>query len=160
MVRASGHAGQALDGFMAGDDPSLGWTVWNWDEDCRWDDALKRRFNETFAGIDTVLLSGPMAPDYIRHWTRMSELRAGAPDFAFTHRIVAAHKRVISKSVAAIEQPRTSIGRGLLREEVAALKQGGGGDVICFGGVRFASALLADDLVDELQLYVSTRRSS
>ena len=145
----------SLDGFMAGDDPSLGWTVWNWDETCRWDEALKQRFNETFTGIDTVLLSGPMANDYIRHWTRMYEQRVGDPDFAFTERIVAAHKRVISKSVAPIQQPRTSIGRGLLPVEVAALKQGSGGDIICFGGVRFAAALLENDLVDELQLYVN-----
>lgn len=145
----------SVDGFVDADDPSLAWTLWNWGENCPWDKALKKRFNKTFAGIDTVLLSGPMAKDYIRHWTRMCEQRAGDPDFAFTGRIVAAHKRVISRSVTAIRQPRTSIGRGSLPAELAALKEGGGGDIICFGGVRFARALLAADLVDELQLYVN-----
>lgn len=146
----------SMDGFMHADDPSLDWTLWNWGETCPWDEALKQRFNKTFAGIDTVLLSGPMAANgYIDHWTRMCELRAGDPDFSFTERIVAAHKRVISRSVDAVRQPRTTIGRGTLPEELAALKQGQGGNIICFGGVSFAAALLAADLVDELQLYVN-----
>jgi dihydrofolate reductase len=33
------------------------------------------------------------------------------------------------------------------------LKAEPGDDIICFGGVRFATALLAQGLVDELQLF-------
>ena len=123
----------SVDGFVDADDPSLEWTLWNWGENCPWDKALKQRFNQTLAGIDTVLLSGPMAKDYIQHWTRMCNRRTGDPDFAFTERIVAAHKRVISRSVPAIRQPRTSIGRGPLSTELAALKEGGGRDIIQLG---------------------------
>lgn len=145
----------SVDGFVAATDPMLDWTLWNWGPDCPWDEALKRRFNATLAGIDTVLLSGPMANDYIHHWTRMAERCAGDPDFAFTQRVVAAHKRVISRSSPRLHHPRTSIGPGPLAAEVAALKGQAGGDIICFGGVRFASALLEADVVDELQLYVN-----
>src|SRR5690349_7011370 len=88
----------SVDGFVAAADPTLDWTLWDWGPDCPWDEALKQRFNETMSRVDTVLLSGPMADGYINHWTGMSRKRAGDPDYAFTHRIVAAQKRVVSQS--------------------------------------------------------------
>lgn len=145
----------SVDGFVAAHDPELDWTLWDWGPDCPWDEALKRHFNQTLAPVDTILLSGPMANGYIGHWTEMARQRAGDPDYAFTQRIVAAHKRVISRSLAAIDHPRASIGRGSLRDEVTALKRRAGGDIICFGGVSFAAGLLEADLIDELQFYVN-----
>jgi dihydrofolate reductase len=145
----------SVDGFVAAADPTLDWTLWDWGPDCPWDEALKKRFNETLGTVDTVLLSGPMADGYINHWTRMAKKRAGDPDYAFTQRIVAAQKRVISQSLAEISHPRTSIGRGSLLDEVTTLKQQTGGDIICFGGVSFAAGLLDAGDVDELQFYVN-----
>ena len=145
----------SVDGFFAAADPTLDWTLWDWGPHCPWDEALKRRFNETLANVDTVLLSGPMANGYINHWTGMARQRAGDVDYAFTQRIVQAQKRVISRSLAAIDHPRTSLGRGSLLDEVTALKQQTGGDIICFGGVSFAAGLLDAGVVDELQLYLN-----
>jgi dihydrofolate reductase len=145
----------SMDGFVSAADPTLDWTLWDWGPECPWDEALKRHFNETLAKVDTILLSGPMANGYIGHWTDMARQRAGDPDYAFTHRIVAAQKRVISRSLAAINHPRVSVGRGSLLEEVTFLKQQAGGDIICFGGTSFAAGLLDANVVDELQLYVN-----
>jgi dihydrofolate reductase len=145
----------SVDGFVSAADPGLDWSLWDWGPECPWDEALKRCFNETLAQVHTILLSGPMATGYISHWTQMAKQRAGDPDYAFTKRIVAAQKRVISQSLNAIHQPRTSIGRGSLHDEVTALKQQPGGDIICFGGVSFGAGLLEANVVDELQLYVN-----
>lgn len=145
----------SVDGFMSAQDPDLDWTLWDWGPVCPWDGALVSRFNETLAQVDTVLLSRPMAPGYIDHWTRMSELRAGDAAFRFTRPIVAAHKRVLSRRGGEIQRPRTSVGRGPMRDEVAALKEAPGGDIICFGGVGFAGALLEAGVVDVLELYVN-----
>jgi dihydrofolate reductase len=145
----------SADGFVSAADPALDWCLWDWGPDCPWDEALKRRFNETLAQVDTILLSGPMATGYISHWTQMAKQRADDPDYAFTERIVAAQKRVISQSLDAIHQPRTTIGRGSLYDEVTGLKQQQGGDIICFGGVSFGAGLLEANVVDELQLYVN-----
>lgn len=145
----------SVDGIVAAADRTLDWTLWDWGPRCPWDEALKRHFNETLANVDTILLSGPMADGYINHWTGMAAQRAGDPDYAFTQRIVAAQKRVISRSLAAIDHPRASIGRGSLVDEVTVLKQQTGGDIICFGGAYFAAGLLDADVVDELQLYVN-----
>jgi dihydrofolate reductase len=42
-----------------------------------------------------------------------------------------------------------------LAEEVEALKAEPGRDLIAFGGAGFASALIADGLIDEYQFYVN-----
>src|SRR6202021_444335 len=47
------------------------------------------------------------------------------------------------------------LARGPLAEEVKALKAEAGRDLIAFGGAGFASALIANDLVDEYQFYVN-----
>lgn len=147
----------SVDGFMAADDPAGRWTLWDWGPDCPWDDELVRRFNDTLANVDTVLLSRPMAAGYIDHWTRIAGQRAGDPAFAFAERIVAAHKRVLSRRAGTVDSPRTSVGHGPMRDEIAALKQAPGGTIICFGGVDFASAVLDTGLVDVLELYVNPR---
>jgi dihydrofolate reductase len=145
----------SVDGFVAAADPASEWALWDWGPHCPWDEALKRHFNQTLANVDTILLSGPMANGYINHWTEMANQRVSDPDYAFTQRVVAAQKRVISQSLAAISHPRASIGRGSLLDEVNALKPLTGGDIICFGGVSFAAGLLDADVVDELQLYIN-----
>jgi dihydrofolate reductase len=145
----------SVDGFVSAADSTLSWELWDWGPHCPWDEALKRHFNETLAQVDTILLSSSMAKGYIGHWTQMAKQRAGDPDYAFAQRIVAAQKRVISQSLAAINHPRASIGRGSLLDEVTALKQQTGSDIICFGGVSFAAGLLDAGVVDELQLYVN-----
>lgn len=147
----------SVDGFMAAHDPAERWALWDWGPDCPWDDALVRRFNDTFADVDTVLLSRPMAAGYIDHWTGMAGQRAGHPVFAFTGRIVDAHKRVLSRRAGTIARPRTSVGHGPMRDEIVALKQAPGGTIICFGGVDFASAVLETGQVDVLELYVNPR---
>jgi len=105
----------------------------------RWTEVLETLPIRRRKPYHTILLSGPMSTGYISHWTRMAQRHAGDPDYAFTERIVAAQKRVISQSLEAIQQPRTSIGRGSLHDEVTALKQKPGGDIICFGGVSFGA---------------------
>jgi dihydrofolate reductase len=145
----------SVDGFVDSRHDGPRWTLWDWASDSPWDAALLRRFNETLAEVDTVLLSGPMADGYIRHWTGMAASRGRDPDYAFTNRIVAAHKRVVSQSVRKLAHPRTTIGNGPLLDEVAALKRQAGRTIICFGGVGFATSLLQTGEVDELQLYVN-----
>ena len=114
--------------------------------------ALCRRapqvLHAQFALPERMIATGQIAHDFVF-------CTAGDPDYAFTERIVAAQKRVISQSLEAIQQPRTSIGRGSLHDEVTALKQQPGGDIICFGGVSFGAGLLEANVVDELQLYVN-----
>ena len=146
----------SVDGFVSAADPDLAWQVWNWGPDWTWDPALRRDFNATLAGADTILLSRKMAEEgYLGHWARTAEQHRDDPEWAFAARIGEIAKVVLTSRPIELSWPRTTVRAGPLAAGVKAVKEDGGGDVVCFGGAGFASALVAEGLVDELQLYVN-----
>lgn len=145
----------SVDALMSADDPTVRWQLWDWSGDWPWDSRLRKEFNATLAGVGTILLSPRMAAEgYLGHWTAIAEAHGDDPDFAFARRIVAARKVTVSRQ-RHIQRAGIESISAPLRETVARLKRESEGDVICFGGIRFASAIVAADLVDEYQLYVN-----
>jgi dihydrofolate reductase len=146
----------SIDGLEAVNDPKIKWQLWDWGPKCPWDQTLKDDFNTIFESVDAILLSRLMVKaGYIDHWTEASKLYPENPLFKFATRVVAAQKIVVtSKSIKNIWERTTVVGDDLSKE-VAKLKQKNGSDIISFGGVRFASALLTERLVDELQLFIN-----
>jgi dihydrofolate reductase len=148
QISADGYVGRGSDG--------PGWQVWDWGPECRWDGPLKARFNAVFGGVDTILLSRKILEGgYLDHWSRFARDYGDNPDFAFTRRIVEARKVVFSRTLPASKWAGTELARRSLVQEVAALKAEPGQDLIAFGGAGFASALVANDLIDEYQFYVN-----
>ncbi|KAF0811459.1 hypothetical protein IGB42_04077 [Andreprevotia sp. IGB-42] len=145
----------SVDGFMAARN-GMDWQLWGWGDNWRWDDVLKRDFNAVFDDIDCILLSRKMAEEgYLDHWGRAATAFAADPHYAFARRIVAVQKVVTSSQLTTSRWPRTTVINGDLASAVGTLKQQPGGDIIVFGGVGFASALVAANLVDEYQLFVN-----
>jgi dihydrofolate reductase len=146
----------SVDGHVAAANPELGWQVWNWGEDWTWDDRLKKDFNAVFESIDCILLSRKMAEEgYIDHWGRVAQNRPADPHYAFARKIVEARKVVLTRKLKTSKWDRTEIVHGSMTEEVNALKRRPGRDIIVFGGVGFASSLVAAGLVDEFQFFVN-----
>jgi dihydrofolate reductase len=146
----------SVDGYVgrAGDGPN--WQVWDWGPNCPWDGQLKARFNALFRGIDTILLSRRILEGgYLDHWSQFAHDYGDNPDFTFAQRIVDARKIVFSKTLQNSKWPGVELARRPLADEVNALKAESGRDMIAFGGAGFASSLVANDLVDEYQLYVN-----
>jgi dihydrofolate reductase len=146
----------SVDGYVgrAGEGPN--WQVWDWGPQCPWDDPLKARFNAAFADIDTILLSRRIIEGgYLDHWSQFARDFRDNPDFAFTQRIVDARKVVFSKTLPKTKWDGTELAQRLLAEEINALKAEPGRDMIAFGGAGFASALIANNLVDEYQFYIN-----
>ncbi len=145
----------SVDGFVGA---AVGehWQLWEWGDNCPWDDELKQDFNAVFAGIDTILLSRKMAEEgYLTHWGNAAKNYPLDPFYAFAQRIVEARKVVLSDKLAASRWERTTLGSGNLPREVKALKAEVSGDMAVFGGAGFASALIAAGLVDEFQLFIN-----
>jgi dihydrofolate reductase len=92
---------------------------------------------------------------YLDHWQRMAKVLQADPYGGFARRIGEVEKVVLSDRLAASRWERTRVARGPLAEAVAALKRAGVGDIMCFGGVGFARALVAAGVVDEYQFYVN-----
>ena len=146
----------SVDGFVSADDSSQPWQVWDWSPRWTWDSALKRDFNAVFDRAEVILLSRPMIEEgYLSHWSGIAGLAAKQAEFAFAQRIVDLRKVVLSPKLKNSRWERTELARGRFADEVRALKEATRGDILTFGGVGFASALLAQGLVDELQLYVN-----
>ncbi len=61
-------------------------------------------------------------------------------------------KVVFSRTLARADWPTTTIARGPLADEVAALQAESGGDVIVYGGYTLVQALTRADLIDEYRL--------
>lgn len=148
QISADGYVGRGGDG--------PGWQVWNWRPECPWDASLKARFNEVFRDTDTILLSRKILEGgYLDHWSQFARNYRDSADFAFARRIVGARKVVFSKTLQKTKWEGTELARRPLAEEINALKAESGRDLIAFGGAGFASALIANDLIDEYQFYVN-----
>lgn len=145
----------SVDGYMSAD-KDVDWQVWNWSDPWTWDKRLKRRFNAVFETVDCILLSRTMAEQgYLDHWERVARDHASEPEYAFARKVVQSRKVVLTDKLQSSRWERTVLARGGMVQEVNALKRFTDGDIIAFGGVGFASALVATGLVDEFQLFVN-----
>ena len=145
----------SVDGCMSAD-TDVDWQVWDWGNRWAWDERLKRRFNAVFDTVGCILLSRKMAEQgYLDHWERAARDHASDPDYAFARKVVQARKVVLTDKLKSSRWESALLARGGMVQEVNALKRSTKGDIIAFGGVGFASALVAADLVDEFQLFVN-----
>jgi dihydrofolate reductase len=145
----------SVDGCMSSDTDAP-WQVWDFNDPWTWDERLQQHFNTIFDTVGCILLSRKMAEEgYLEHWGRIAGKHADDPRYAFARKIGQVRKVVLTDKLRASRWEHTELARGGLVEEVNTLKRQGGGDIVCFGGVGFASALVAAGLVDEYQLFVN-----
>ncbi|MBE2248989.1 MAG: dihydrofolate reductase family protein [Myxococcus sp.] len=135
----------SLDGYMSGPNGEMDWMTF------AWDDALKASVAALTKPVDTILLGRKLAQGFIPHWAARP---ADEPAEAI-EKMNGSRKVVFSKSLSTSPWANTVIAKGPLRDEVQALKAQPGGDLIAYGGGDFVSSLLAEQLVDEVHLFVS-----
>ena len=146
----------SVDGVVESSARGMGWQLWDWSARCPWDDSLRTHFNEAVCSADTILLSRNMLEQgYLAHSARIASVTDGDALFAFSRHMLGMKKVVVTRKRSLQEWSGVDVRRGPLREIVPGLKQTEGGDIICFGGTGFASALIADGLVDELQFFIN-----
>ena len=146
----------SVDGHVAASNPGLDWQLWGWGDRWNWDDALKRYFNEVFQSVDTILLSRKIIEEgYLDHWGRVARSHPADSNYAFARKVVDARKVVLTGKLKTSRWPRTDIASRSMADEVNALKQQAGADILCIGGAGFASSLVAEGLVDEFQFFVN-----
>jgi dihydrofolate reductase len=145
----------SVDGYMADSQGKTDWMVWNWGEDWAWDDALRTYHTELTASVDCILLSRKMAEGgFIQHWVQMAE-KQDNPQAGFAQKIADAQKVVFTNTLTTSAWEKTVLAKGNLSEEVTALKQTPGRNLMAYGGVAFAAALIQAGLVDEFHLILN-----
>lgn len=138
----------SADGFVGGPNGELDWMTWNWDK------ALIDHVDELTRPIDTILLGRKMTDGFVKHWAAVAA-DPSAPEHSAGIKFTDTPKVVFSKSLKRSEWPNTILASGDLSDEVNALKQMNGGDLMVYGGATFVSSLIAHGLIDEFNLFIN-----
>jgi dihydrofolate reductase len=102
------------------------------------------------AAADAVLLGRVTYEQFAGYWPAQTDDTTGVSDYLNRTR-----KYVVSATLEKAEWAHTTILRGPLAEEVAALKRQPGKDIVVAGSVTLAQALVREGLVDEYRLIVN-----
>jgi dihydrofolate reductase len=135
----------SLDGFFEGPKKEIDWSMV--------DDELHTHVNEVLKTLGGFL-SGRVAYELMAGYWPTADADPASPlfvkEFAQIWRDMP--KVVYSKTLASAGW-NTTIARDVVREEVEALKLHANGDLIVGGG-NLGAAFMAQDLVDEVRIYV------
>ena len=139
-----------VDGYIAGRNGEMDWTIFNWD------DELNNYVTGITEPVDTIVLGRKLAEGFIPHWAAVAanpdhpEFTSGK-EFTDTHKVVFTKTLVKSRS----EWDNTVLAKGDLADEITKLKKQDGKDIIAYGGATFVSALIKHGLIDEFHLFIN-----
>lgn len=111
-----------------------------------WIDTVREAGLQLF-GRKTYQLMVPYWPDVLK------DPSSTKSDIEFAQAFVSTNKVVFSRTLDSVEDKKTRIVRGNLRDEIVKLKQEPGKDIL-LGGVDLASQLMQLGLVDEYRFVV------
>jgi dihydrofolate reductase len=131
-----------IDGYISGPTGEMDWLTFNWD------DALKRYVTELTEPVDCIVLGRKLAQGFIPHW-------ASHPEIEGAEKINSTAKVVFTKTLEKSEWENTVLAKGDIVDEITALKQQDGKDIIVYGGATFVSSLIKHRLIDEFHLFIN-----
>jgi dihydrofolate reductase len=135
-----------INGYVGGPNGENDWMTWNPDDEFI---AFMVSLLDT---SDTLLLGRKTAEGIIKFWEDTANKNPGHP---FAKKIAALPKIVFSKTLDQSTWNNTTLAKGNLAEEITALKNQPGKDIIVFGGADFVSSLVKEGLIDEYHLIIN-----
>jgi dihydrofolate reductase len=135
-----------INGYVAGPNGENDWMTWN--PDTEFIEFLSSLLDTS----DTLLLGRKVADGIIKHWENTA---VKDPDHPFAKKIAAFPKIVFTKTLDRSTWNNTTLAKGNLAEEIAALKKQNGKDILVFGGAGFVSSLIKEGLIDEYHLIIN-----
>ena len=138
-----------INGFVAGTNGELDWMTLNLD------DEIKDFFNELHEPVDLILLGRKMTDGFVKYWTDVFDNQPDNPMFPIAKKMIETPKIVFTKTLEKSDWDNTTLAKGDLTEEVNALKNKSGKDIIVYGGAGFVSSLIREDLIDEYNLFIN-----
>ncbi|WP_163513051.1 dihydrofolate reductase family protein [Fodinicola acaciae] len=133
-----------IDGFMGGPDGEMDWLTFDWSPD------LKAHVGAMTEAADLMVLGRNLADGFIPAWEARP---AGESDKAIDW-MIDTPKVIVSTTLTEPPRPNTTIATDVVAT-VKELKARDGGDIITYGGATLVHALIANDLLDELHLFVN-----
>lgn len=137
-----------LDGFVGDLKGQLNWMLPEVDKQ-----QIKYLENLT-ESIDTIILGRVMATEGIPYWESVAKSKSKNAEVAYANYFVKTPKIIFSKTLKNFEGENTTIEKGTLKKAVTKLKSTEGKDIMVYGGARFVSSLIEQNLIDELHLFI------
>lgn len=139
----------SIDGFVAGPQGQLDWMTPETDK------RQVQYLQELTETIDLILLGRKMAEEAIPHWEKAAGAKNKTVDSEFAGIFVSTQKIVFSRTLNSMSGKNVSVERGDLDKSISALKKQPGKDLIVYGGGKFVSELIKNNLIDEYHLLVN-----
>jgi len=139
----------SVDGFCGGPNGELDRMTWDWD------DELKNYVSDLTNSFDTILLGRKMTDGFVSHWTNIVENQPDSPEYKSAKIFVDTPKIVFTKSLNESKWANTKLAKSDVKDEVKALKEKNGKDIIVYGGAEFVSSLVKNNLIDEYYLFIN-----
>lgn len=138
----------SLDGFVAGPNGEMDWIT----VDDHIFDYAGTRINES----DTALY-GRVTFDLMEgYWpTAADQPNASRHDVEHSKWYKKVNKVIVSKTMKDAQLPNTTIISENLLENIKALKQGTGKEIIIFGSPSIGRALMAENIIDDYWLFIN-----
>ncbi len=137
----------SVDGFVGGPEGQMDYLVWNWD------DALKQYVTELTDSSDTILVGKVLYEGFVGHWPAIPPENE---QYAFAQKMNGYKKIVFSHSLSGeLAWSNSQLATSDAASEIRALKEQPGKDILVYGGARFVSGLIKENLIDEYHLFVN-----
>jgi dihydrofolate reductase len=137
----------SLDGFIEDDDKRIDWHVW--------DNEMSEYMIGFFNRVDTILFGRITYQMMAEFWpTPMSDTE----DSAIADRMNRIPKIVFSTTLDNArwgDWDNVALVKNNIKEEMTAIKQMPGKDLVLFGGANLAASFFREGLIDELQVIVN-----
>lgn len=135
-----------INGYVAALNGKSDWMTWNPDSEFV---AFLCVLLDT---SDTLLLGRKTAESIIPFWENEAKQNPAHP---FAKKIADIPKVVFTKTLDKPIWNNTVLAKGNFAEEIAALKNKNGKDILVFGGADFVSSLIKEGLIDEYHLIIN-----
>lgn len=136
-----------LDGYISGPNDDMSWV--------RVDDAVGKYEDDLVSAADTLMLGRVTYQSFAGAWPYVPDNpNASEGEKVYARKLNSMRKVVFSKSLESVEWHNSTLRREINPDDVMALKNESGKDIVIYGSASVIQALTARGLIDEYQLLV------
>lgn len=138
----------SLDGFTTGPNGELEWAIVN--------EELNPYIDSLFDNVDTALYGRVTYRGMEGYWpTVLTDPNASPRDLKHARWVDDVSKIVFSRTLSSVGWKNTRLVKDRIAEEIAALKQKPGRDLMIFGSPGLTHTFMRLDLIDEYRLFLN-----